>query len=678
MKRTIIIALAAICCITAVAKEPKRPTSYNYQRGLEALIQEENFPKALDYLNRELDDNPKCGYTQAWIASIRLQQEEYGRALTCVNLAIKYLPKNDKEYTSWAYSVRADIYANLEDTIAAIKDYSQAIKIDPSNYRYYQERADLYFFTKQYQLADADYQKIIKMDDNNAIIQGYMGLGRNQKEQGNYKEAIELFTKVVTLYGDSYSSSYSFRAECLLKLNRYEEAVSNIIKALDIDGDNKAYYMMLTLEDEEAKNIMQQKLRLQTLLNPNSPQWYYSAGIFAEVNKQYKTAIAYYQKENAIRPTAITDYRISSCYEDLGDYNSALKHINLAIEQDSTDADNYYYRANYYAELGQLDRSIDDMTKYIELNPRNDYGYYRRGWWEHMSGKHQEAIDDCELAIAIDSKYNYAYDCAARSYMHLGDTAKAITLYQKMLDFDTVPNNQSCVHFAYITLGENDKAVEWIEKILENDSTQYYDACCTYSLVGDTAKAFYYLEKALQDNFVRFHHLELDEDLINIRHLEHFEQLVNHYYQKMLENIEPAEENQSDNQRIVEVPFTTANGVTKVDCSINGLPLNFVFDTGASDVTISQVEANFMFKNGYLTGKDVIGQQRYQTADGNISVGTTINLNKINFCGLELTNVRASVVKSQNAPLLLGQSVLQRLGKIEIDNERRVLKITTR
>ena len=31
-----------------------------------------------------------------------------------------------------------------------------------------------------------------------------------------------------------------------------------------------------------------------------------------------------------------------------------------------------------------------------------------------------------------------------------------------------------------------------------------------------------------------------------------------------------------------------------------------------------------------------------------------------------------------SAPLLLGQSILQRLGKIEIDNTKRVLKITTR
>lgn len=55
-----------------------------------------------------------------------------------------------------------------------------------------------------------------------------------------------------------------------------------------------------------------------------------------------------------------------------------------------------------------------------------------------------------------------------------------------------------------------------------------------------------------------------------------------------------------------------------------------------------------------------------------------ILLRKVNFGGLELTNVRASVVDNQQAPLLLGQSVLSRLGKVEIDNGKHVLKITTR
>lgn len=83
-----------------------------------------------------------------------------------------------------------------------------------------------------------------------------------------------------------------------------------------------------------------------------------------------------------------------------------------------------------------------------------------------------------------------------------------------------------------------------------------------------------------------------------------------------------------------------------------------------------------MMKNGYLSSKDVVGNQRYVDANGEVSVGTVINLKDVNFGGLNLTNVRASVVRNQKAPLLLGQSVLSRLGKIEIDNSKNILKIT--
>jgi predicted aspartyl protease len=88
------------------------------------------------------------------------------------------------------------------------------------------------------------------------------------------------------------------------------------------------------------------------------------------------------------------------------------------------------------------------------------------------------------------------------------------------------------------------------------------------------------------------------------------------------------------------------------------------------------VEATFMMKNGYLSDNDVVGSQRYMDANGDVSVGTIINLKNVNFGGLDLNNVRASVVRNQKAPLLLGQSVLGRLGKIEIDNSKNVLKIT--
>ena len=171
--------------------------------------------------------------------------------------------------------------------------------------------------------------------------------------------------------------------------------------------------------------------------------------------------------------------------------------------------------------------------------------------------------------------------------------------------------------------------------------------------------------------------MERDFDLDFLRNTDEFKTMIEKYKMKKQGTAIMTTVSQVTNGNgVSEIPFEKENGICKVKCKINGLPLHFVFDTGASDVTLSLVEATFMMKNGYLSGKDVIGNQRYMDANGDISVGTVINLKDVNFGGQSLTNVRASVVRNQKAPLLLGQSVLGRLGKIEIDNSKNIIRIT--
>lgn len=112
-----------------------------------------------------------------------------------------------------------------------------------------------------------------------------------------------------------------------------------------------------------------------------------------------------------------------------------------------------------------------------------------------------------------------------------------------------------------------------------------------------------------------------------------------------------------------------------ISCKVNGLPLDFIFDTGASSVTLSRKQAVFMLKNGYLSKSDIVGSSAYQTASGDIAIGTVIKLMKIEINGLVLNNVEASIINSDSAPLLLGQSALSRLGKIQIDYNNSTLTI---
>lgn len=130
----------------------------------------------------------------------------------------------------------------------------------------------------------------------------------------------------------------------------------------------------------------------------------------------------------------------------------------------------------------------------------------------------------------------------------------------------------------------------------------------------------------------------------------------------------------SSNRTVIKLK-KELSGIYTVPCKVNGLSLKFIFDTGASSVSISKSEAIFMLKNGYLSQNDIIGSQQFQTASGDILEGTRIIIRKIEVGGLVLRNVEASVVHSNNAPLLLGQSVLSRLGKIQIDYNNSTLTI---
>jgi aspartyl protease family protein len=113
------------------------------------------------------------------------------------------------------------------------------------------------------------------------------------------------------------------------------------------------------------------------------------------------------------------------------------------------------------------------------------------------------------------------------------------------------------------------------------------------------------------------------------------------------------------------------NGVYYVPCKINGLEMQFIFDTGASDITMSAVEAMYLYKQGKLTDDDILGTQQYQIADGSIAEGTVVNLRTVTIGNRTLNDVQASIVHNLDAPLLLGQSALAEFGKISIDYNKR-------
>lgn len=122
----------------------------------------------------------------------------------------------------------------------------------------------------------------------------------------------------------------------------------------------------------------------------------------------------------------------------------------------------------------------------------------------------------------------------------------------------------------------------------------------------------------------------------------------------------------------VVVPFEENADTKIVDVKLNGVGLKMIFDTGASYTLISLAEAQYLYSKGTLTAEDILDTGHSQIADGSIVEHLEVNLREVVLGdAIVCRNVRAVVSNNVNAPLLLGNSVLNRAPAYTVDNENK-------
>ena len=135
----------------------------------------------------------------------------------------------------------------------------------------------------------------------------------------------------------------------------------------------------------------------------------------------------------------------------------------------------------------------------------------------------------------------------------------------------------------------------------------------------------------------------------------------------------PATQLPSVSASALTVPLVGQNGTFAVPVSINGqITLNFVVDSGASDVSVPADVVMTLIRTGTITDSDFIGSQTYVLADGSKVPSERFVIRSLKVGGASLENVTASVA-SVAGSLLLGQSFLSRFNSWSIDNARHAL-----
>jgi clan AA aspartic protease (TIGR02281 family) len=126
----------------------------------------------------------------------------------------------------------------------------------------------------------------------------------------------------------------------------------------------------------------------------------------------------------------------------------------------------------------------------------------------------------------------------------------------------------------------------------------------------------------------------------------------------------------------IEISLKEYGGVYCLPARINGvITLDFILDTGASEVTIPANVALTLLKAGTIKEGDFLPGRKYRLADGSTLKGSRFKIRELEVGGLKMSNVPA-VVAPGRGPLLLGQSFLSRVGNWAINNEKQLLLIS--
>ncbi len=131
-------------------------------------------------------------------------------------------------------------------------------------------------------------------------------------------------------------------------------------------------------------------------------------------------------------------------------------------------------------------------------------------------------------------------------------------------------------------------------------------------------------------------------------------------------------------ENVISVPFKERGGVKLVEVKINGeFSVDMILDSGCSGTLISIAEAKYLYEKGAFTADDILGTTQSQIADGSIVENMVINLRELEIGGLIFCpNVTATVSANTQAPLLLGNEVLNRTASYSVDNENKVINFT--
>ncbi len=299
---------------------------------------------------------------------------------------------------AWAFGMRGLIWDDQKEYDKAIADYSESIRLDPSQAGIWTNRGITLGKMKEYDKAIADLGWAIRLDPEDAVAYHNRGAAWAYKKEfekalADCNEAVRLDPKGVL--------ALVVRGGVWCSTKEYDKAIADLNEAIRLDPTyaqafvNRGGVWAITKEGDKAVADCNEAIRLDP-----------------------KDAVAFNNRGVA--------------WGLKGEYDKAMADCNEAIRLCPSLASAYFVRSQAWAKRKAYDKAIDDDTQAIRLDPGYGPAYNGRAWlWAtcpnegSRDGKRavESALRACELS---DWKDPADIDTLAAAYAEAGDFDKAV------------------------------------------------------------------------------------------------------------------------------------------------------------------------------------------------------------------------------------------------------------
>jgi len=200
------------------------------QREKELQQQRERERVAQERQQRENQSKAQASFDQG-VKNINIR--DYNSAIRDFSQAIQLNPNFNN-----AYFQRALAYYTLGNHNMAIADYNQVIRLNPNDSNTYNNRGNSYSALKNHNQAIADYTQSIRLDPNNAVA--FRNRSTSYVDNNQYNMAIADATDAIRL-SPNYAEAYNARGVAYERLGDFRRAKADYETALRLDPNSSLY-----------------------------------------------------------------------------------------------------------------------------------------------------------------------------------------------------------------------------------------------------------------------------------------------------------------------------------------------------------------------------------------------------------------------------------------------------